>query len=53
MAIMEAQEGVGQSLSPSFDAGYVILSLLSSIVGSWTTLELLHRRTDNRGLYNW
>ena len=53
MAIMEAQEGVDQPLSLNLDAGYVVLSLLSGIVGSWTTLELLHRRTHNRGFYNW
>ena len=53
MATMEAQEGVDRPLSPIFDAVYVILTLLISIVGSWTTLELLHRRTDSRGLYNW
>ena len=42
-----------QIVPRSFTPGYVVLSYLVSYVGSWTTLELLHRRTAERGFYNW
>ncbi|KAI9749877.1 MAG: hypothetical protein M1835_001476 [Candelina submexicana] len=31
---------------------FVIVSLLVSLLGTWTTVELLHRRTAGRGWYN-
>ena len=37
----------------SYDAGYVVLSFFTSLVGCVTTLELLNRRTSTRGAYNW
>jgi NO-binding membrane sensor protein with MHYT domain len=36
-----------------YNAGFIVLSYLVSLVGCITTLELLHRRTSRRGLYNW
>ncbi|PWW78923.1 hypothetical protein C7212DRAFT_275219 [Tuber magnatum] len=36
-----------------FAAGYIILSYFVSFLGSLSTLELLQRRTSQRGLYNW
>jgi NO-binding membrane sensor protein with MHYT domain len=43
----------GHSVSHSYNAGYVVLSYIVSFSGTWTALELLHRRTSARGLYNW
>ena len=37
----------------SYDAGFVVLSYIVSLVGCVTTLELLHRRTSRHGAYNW
>lgn len=39
-------------LRQSFAAGYVVLSFLISYAGSLCTIELLLRRTSNRGVYN-
>ncbi len=50
---MVLHEMQGQLVPRSFTPGYVILSFIVSYVGAWTTLELLHRRTAGRGLYNW
>jgi NO-binding membrane sensor protein with MHYT domain len=36
-----------------YNAGFIVLSYLVSLVGCITTLELLQRRTSRRGLYNW
>ncbi|KAG0633380.1 hypothetical protein HOY80DRAFT_630626 [Tuber brumale] len=36
-----------------FAAGYIILSYFVSFLGSLSTLELLQRRTSQRGLHNW
>ncbi|KAG0164466.1 hypothetical protein DFQ30_009892 [Apophysomyces sp. BC1015] len=37
----------------NYNGGIVFLSYLISVVGAWTTLELLTRRTHIHGLYNW
>ena len=37
----------------SYSGGFIVLSYFVSVVGCWTALELLHRRTGTRGLYNW
>ena len=37
----------------SFIPAFILLSYVVSYVGTWTTLELLHRRTAGRGAYNW
>ena len=41
------------AVDASYNAGFIVLSYLISLVGCVTTLELLHRRTSRRGLYNW
>ncbi|KAL9115434.1 MAG: hypothetical protein Q9227_000755 [Pyrenula ochraceoflavens] len=43
----------GQLAPASYNAGYIVLSYIVSLVGCITTLELLHRRTSRLGLYNW
>ncbi|KIW82278.1 hypothetical protein Z517_05305 [Fonsecaea pedrosoi CBS 271.37] len=37
----------------SYDAGHIVLSFFTSLIGCITTLELLQRRTSTRGAYNW
>ncbi|KIW60259.1 hypothetical protein, variant 1 [Exophiala xenobiotica] len=37
----------------TYDAGYVVLSFFTSLIGCLTTIELLQRRTSMRGAYNW
>ncbi|KAJ9497476.1 hypothetical protein H2202_006900 [Exophiala xenobiotica] len=37
----------------SYDAGYVVLSFFTSLIGCLTTIELIQRRTSKRGAYNW
>ncbi|KAI9761140.1 MAG: hypothetical protein M4579_001187 [Chaenotheca gracillima] len=44
---------VGEIVPRSFVPGFIILSYAVSYVGALSTLELLHRRTSPRGLYNW
>ena len=44
---------VGQMVDVSYNPTYVVLSYLVSVIGCWTALELLHRRTSSRGFYNW
>ncbi|KAI9676790.1 MAG: hypothetical protein M1829_002885 [Trizodia sp. TS-e1964] len=53
--IIDYSEGdfQGQIIPHSFAPIFVVLSYLVSYVGSLTTLELLHRRTAGKGLYNW
>lgn len=43
----------GKIVPRSFSAGYVVLSYVVSYIGALTTLELIHRRTALRGIYNW
>ncbi|KAK6334251.1 hypothetical protein TWF730_003466 [Orbilia blumenaviensis] len=43
----------GEVAHQDFEAGYIALSYAVSYIGSVTTLELLNRRTGNRGWYNW
>ncbi|KAI9837624.1 MAG: hypothetical protein M1838_004784 [Thelocarpon superellum] len=42
-----------QIVPRSFIPGFIVLSYVVSYLGAWTTLELLHKRTSGRGLYNW
>lgn len=42
-----------QIVPRAFISGFIVLSYIVSYVGAWTTLELLHKRTSGRGLYNW
>ncbi|KAJ9123345.1 hypothetical protein QFC22_001544 [Naganishia vaughanmartiniae] len=39
-------------LEQTYHGGYIVLSVIIAFVGSLCTLELLLRRTSNRGLYN-
>ena len=42
----------GQYVPVAFNAGYVALSYLVSLVGAASTLELINRRTSRSGLSN-
>ncbi|KAJ4016125.1 hypothetical protein NW761_015108 [Fusarium oxysporum] len=42
----------GQIVSQSYNAGFVALSYVVSLVGAGSTLELINRRTAFRGLFN-
>lgn len=48
-----ATPALGQAVDVTYHALYIVLSYFVSIVGSLTTLELLHRRTSSHGCYNW
>ena len=37
----------------SYDAGHIVLSFFTSLIGCVTTVELLQRRTSTKGAYNW
>ena len=50
---MDIEPFVGHLIGHSYNAGYILLSYFVSFSGAWTALELLHRRTSARGLYNW
>lgn len=39
-------------LHVTWSGGYVALAFLLAVAGSWTTVELLLRRTGGSGLYN-
>ncbi|KAL4919810.1 hypothetical protein BDW62DRAFT_34089 [Aspergillus aurantiobrunneus] len=43
----------GAPITVSYLPGYIILSYVVSAMGCATTLELLHRRTSTKGVYNW
>lgn len=43
----------GHVIDRKFLPGFVILSYFVSALGSWTTLELINRRTAMRGPANW
>ncbi|ESZ92080.1 hypothetical protein SBOR_7537 [Sclerotinia borealis F-4128] len=43
----------GHVIDKRYDAGYVVLSYLVSLVGAWTAFELLNLRTTRKGSYNW
>ncbi|KUJ12089.1 uncharacterized protein LY89DRAFT_221723 [Mollisia scopiformis] len=47
------QDLEGHFIPRRFRAGYIVLSYFISFVGSWTTLEIINRRTSMRGAYNW
>ena len=47
------QPWAGKSVPRSLAPGYVIASFFISYIGAWTTLELLNRRSANKGWYNW
>jgi len=37
----------------SHSSGFILLSFVVCFIGSWTTLELAHRRTAMNGWHNW
>jgi hypothetical protein len=37
----------------AYNAGQIVLSFFTSMIGCVTTLELLKRRTSTQGAYNW
>lgn len=39
-------------LRTHYQGGFVFLAYVVAVVGSWTTVELLLRRTGGRGAYN-
>jgi hypothetical protein len=43
----------GQAVSQRYNVGFIVLSCFVSVIGCWTALELLHKRTTTRGYYNW
>ena len=51
--MVEPMALISSAAQTSYNAGFIVLSYLVSLVGCITTLELLHRRTSRRGLYNW
>jgi hypothetical protein len=42
----------GHIVPQSYNAGFVALSYVVSLVGAGSTLELINRRTGFRGLFN-
>jgi NO-binding membrane sensor protein with MHYT domain len=42
----------GHIVPQSYNAGFVALSYIVSLVGAGSTLELINRRTGLRGLFN-
>ncbi|EXK23444.1 hypothetical protein FOMG_19776 [Fusarium oxysporum f. sp. melonis 26406] len=46
------REYQGHIVPQSYNAGFVALSFVVSLVGAGSTLELINRRTGLRGLYN-
>jgi hypothetical protein len=49
----DIQSYYGKIVHKGLIPGYVVLSFIISYIGSWTTLELINRRTSSKGLYNW
>ncbi|CAK7274737.1 hypothetical protein SEPCBS119000_006326 [Sporothrix epigloea] len=45
-------EWQGKIVPQSFNAGFVTLSYVVSLIGSWSTLELINRRTAIKGIFN-
>ncbi|CAK7266597.1 hypothetical protein SEPCBS57363_002173 [Sporothrix epigloea] len=45
-------EWQGKIVPQSFNAGFVTLSYVVSLIGSWSTLELINRRTAIKGILN-
>lgn len=43
----------GEVVQKHLAPGFVALSFIVSFIGSWTTLELINRRTSTKGWYNW
>lgn len=43
---------LGNVVPYSFNAGFICLSYVISLIGAMSTLELVSRRTSQKGLYN-
>jgi len=43
----------GEAVPFRFDPGIIVASYFVSLVGSITTVELLHRRREGKGLTSW
>lgn len=43
---------LGHVVPQSYNAGFIALSYLVSLVGAASTLELINRRTGSRGFFN-
>lgn len=43
----------GESVPFRFDPGIIVASYFVSLVGAITTVELLHRRREGKGLTSW
>ena len=50
---MNSSQWAGRVIEHTYTPGWIILAYCISLTGCWTTLELLHKRTSNRGYYNW
>jgi len=46
------QQWDGQIVPRSFNAGFVTLSYIVSLIGAACTLELINRRTSPKGIFN-
>ncbi|KAI5456222.1 hypothetical protein BGZ63DRAFT_435738 [Mariannaea sp. PMI_226] len=46
------REYQGRAVAQSYNAGFVVLSYLVSLIGAASTLELINRRTGLKGLFN-
>ncbi|CAK7216033.1 hypothetical protein SBRCBS47491_002693 [Sporothrix bragantina] len=46
------QEWQGKIVPQSFNGGFVTLSYVVSLIGAWSTLELINRRTAIKGIFN-
>lgn len=44
---------LGALVEYTLDGGLIVVSFLASLIGTWTTVELLHRRTSSGGLKKW
>ena len=50
---MNSSQWAGRVIEHTYTPGWIILAYCISLIGCWTTLELLHKRTSNHGYYNW
>lgn len=52
LSLSYVEQYEGKVVPFSFNAGYVGLSYVVSLVGAASTLELIRRRTSHKGIYN-
>ena len=46
------QQWQGKIVPQSYNGGFVTLSYVVSLIGAWSTLELINRRTAIKGIFN-